>query len=246
MSVPAILAHPAKSLESRAPWYWVLARVWQTLTWWLGMLLLKRYCRIRIQGAENLANLEPGVIFVANHGSHLDGILLLTGVPPTSPHFPMYYVGMPARDYARTRFWHTAMYTPWFLTLIGALPLRRGTKNYGKALAEHIRLLQHNRSVAIFPEGGDFNAERPFTTVHGGAGFLAEATSAPIVPVWIQGTYDMTTESFFAHKHDITVVYGKPIKFSDVADMHDPDEIRYKNAVRRISEKVLSLRSAHA
>ncbi len=132
-----------------------------------------------LRGHEHLAHLEPPVIFVANHASHLDTPLLLSALPPRLRHRTV--VGA-AADYFFDRPWKGAL---WSLTL-AAIPIERARVNRRSAETA-TQLLGDRWNLILFPEGGR-SPDGWAQEFRGGAAYLALRTGAPVVPVYLKGT----------------------------------------------------------
>lgn len=221
----------------------VLPLIWQAAMWVPGWLLLKFFCRIHIRGTEHLRSTSKNVILAANHTSHLDGVMLLAGVPPFSSRFPLYYVARAATNYERSRIWEHAIYTSSFLWLVGAVPLFEKTRDYSRALVHHVALARTRRTVTIFPEGKLSRDSSERLQPHGGVAYLAEAAQADIIPAWIEGAHRMSISSFFRRKHTVTITYGKTIPHASLFDPNDPPAERYRRAAERLMGHIRSIQS---
>lgn len=220
-----------------------LPLIWQTAMWLPGWLLLKFFCHIHVRGTEHLQGTSKNVILAANHASHLDGVMLLAGIPPFSSRFPLYYVARAATNYERAHIWEHAIYTSSFLWLVGAVPLFEKTRDYSRALVRHVALARTGRTVTIFPEGKLARDSSELLQPHGGAAYLAEAAQADVIPAWIEGAYGMSVSSFFRRKHTVTITYGKIIPHDSLFDPDDPPAERYRRAAQRLMEHIRLIRS---
>lgn len=133
----------------------------------------------RIRGLEYLDFVEPPVVFVANHSSHLDAPLLLTSLPRS---WRRRSVVAAASDYFFDVGWRA------FATalIFNAFPIERKGRLRGTKLAGG--LLDDGWSLILFPEGtrtkdGWMGEFRP------GAALIAVMKDVPIVPVALSGTF---------------------------------------------------------
>lgn len=175
-------------------------------------IVLRLFAHLRIKGREYPSALPRGAIFASNHVSQLDPILVPATLKLFSPVFPVYYTSLDRSFYTDTQKnkFLLRLYGGWFFEIWGAYPAMRGTGNYETALAHHIRIIKHGKSVCIFPEGkrsrdGFLGEGKP------GVAYLAWRTGAPVVPVALTGHRDMGWKEFFTRRNRITVSYGKPI-----------------------------------
>lgn len=104
----------------------------------------------------------------------------------------------------------------------GAYPVSIGLHDYKESLKTHIEILKHGRSVYIFPQSarvapnGRYIVDGGEVTIKGGVVFLSHITHKPIVPVHIQGLYDMTWKEFLLRKRHIKITFGKPLFVKDL------------------------------
>lgn len=132
--------------------------------------LLNALGKPEIYHSERVPRTGP-LILAANHTSYFDPFAL--GIAATREvHFM-------AKD---TLFWGPLA---WLLPRWNAIPVKRGTADLG-ALRTALKVLKAGKALAIFPEGtrgmgDDLQAARA------GVGFLAARTSAPVLPVFIEG-----------------------------------------------------------
>lgn len=145
--------------------------VWFLRTFFLGYFRWIGMYRVgEIPGAEELERLGP-CVFVANHRSWLDGLLLLALFPNVRIPVNVGYTKVPL--VGRIMKW------------LGSVPLdRRSRESVVKGVAELGQLLRDGYPVAVFPEGtrSPFGKLRLFTDF-----FFRVAIEAgvPVIPVLI-------------------------------------------------------------
>jgi len=155
--------------------------------------------RVRVSGLERV---DPGVpcLFMANHLSFLDGPLLAMAVRRTAriilkkSLFRIPVLGIAMRH-------------------VGFVPVdRKGTKGGQRSLRRAARLVRgKGYSFLIFPEGtrSRDGKMRPFRR---GGFFLALESGAPIVPVTIDGTYELMPKGqWFARPGEVRIVFHAPV-----------------------------------
>ena len=158
---------------------------------------------VDVKGVEKVDN-NKAYIFMANHLSLLDGPLLFWLIPQSISvilkkeifRIPIIGQGM---------------------QVAGFIPVdRRRMKGGKKSIAEAARQVRENGlSFLIFPEGTRSRDGRLQSFKRGGF-FLALDSQAPIVPISIQGTYElMPRRSFFAKKGNIIVHFHAPQTVSE-------------------------------
>jgi 1-acyl-sn-glycerol-3-phosphate acyltransferase len=154
-------------------------------------------CTLAVSGIERLPPDRP-IVVVANHASFLDG-LALTGALPLDLTF------VAAQEFS------AKLIVGPFLRAIGTVFVER-TRIQGLVNAQHFQdVVEHGRSLAVFPEGSLSLASglRPF---HLGSFVTAARASLPVVPVAIRGTRSILRPGQRrVRRGDITVVIGDPI-----------------------------------
>lgn len=145
-----------------------------------GLAPLVRFeVRGSVQGLNLLDAVEPPVMFVANHSSHLDAPLILTSLPRAWRDRTA--VGA-AADYFFDSWWRgmaTAL-------VFNAFPVeRRGAQ---RSARDARRLLHTGWNLLVFPQGTR-SRDGWITDFYPGAASLALAAKVPVIPVAISGSY---------------------------------------------------------
>ena len=232
----------------KSPYSW-LPRILQTLAWVPGRIILHIFFRLRVHGAEHVRAAATmrgasGVIFAVTHVSEFDPVILLSGISPLSPLFPMQYVLAPTKHFKNPGFgWRRYVYGPNFFSAWGAYPIVPGLHDYSKSLEKHVDLLKGGKSVCIFPTGG-VGHEGEVKPAHGGVAYLAETANAIVVPVLIKGTNlnNISWFSFLTGRHDFCITYGEPLRASALVHDTDPVPERYKVAAEYLMSVIMRLR----
>ena len=163
------------------------------------------YHRVSVRGLGKLMDFMAAgakgrpVILAANHASYLD--------PPL--------VGMAFPRPLRFVAWDQLFTVPIFASLIralGAVPVSHENKNSAAGLLRQvIGFIEDGFSVLIFPEG-ERTPDGTLQPLEGGVALIALKTGAPIVPVWIEGTWEAyPLHRTFPRPHKVTLVFGEPI-----------------------------------
>lgn len=165
----------------------------------LLVLVMSLLFRARCHGARNVPKSGP-VLLVANHQSYLDPPLIGLGIWQRQLHYV-------ARQ---------GLFTiPWLAPIIRALnaiPIPEDGPNLA-AIKEILRRLKAGHAVLIFPEGSRTpdGAMHPFKR---GTSLLVEKAACPVVPVALEGCYDVWPRAARGPRpfHGrIAVKYGMPI-----------------------------------
>jgi 1-acyl-sn-glycerol-3-phosphate acyltransferase len=130
-----------------------------------------------IRGAENLRK-HPVAVYAANHTSYMDTPVVFSALP------------FQFRILAKKELW-SLPFIGWYLNRSGQIPI--DTENPRAALSSlsaGVKALRGGMPLFVFPEGsrtpnGDL---QPFLS---GAAFLAIRAQVPLVPVALQGVYDL-------------------------------------------------------
>jgi 1-acyl-sn-glycerol-3-phosphate acyltransferase len=131
----------------------------------------------RASAAVDLANLGDPVVFVANHGSHLDAPAILAALPRSIRHRTAFAA---AEDY----FYRNRLLGFAVGLTIGAFPFpRHGRQGVERAAA----LLADGWNVVLFPEGTR-SADGAQHLFRDGVGHLLLASHTAAVPLAIEGT----------------------------------------------------------
>lgn len=141
---------------------------------WARYLLMIACCPIKIIGHEKLEQTSP-VIFVANHASYIDSIVMLALLPSATRFVgKKELLSVPMLSRFMRKLDHIA---------VDRLDLSKGLED-AKQIEE---VLKMGRSILIFPEGtfGYVSGLRPFRL---GAFKIAANTHTPICPIALMGT----------------------------------------------------------
>lgn len=154
------------------------------------------YWRLSRIGREHVPTSGP-VIFVSNHRSFIDPFIV-----GLCNRRPVYYV-------AKEELF-TNKFLGWFLSSLGAFPVRRGAADTDM-IETAKAILKRGDPVLIFPEG---TRTRPgaLGKPKRGVGRLALETGATVVPVAMIGT-EAIRKGIRIRPHKIRVRIGAPLNF---------------------------------
>jgi 1-acyl-sn-glycerol-3-phosphate acyltransferase len=163
-----------------------------------------------VRGEEILSFVEPPMILVANHTSHVDTALLVSVLPPKLRH---HTIVAGAADYFFDRTWKAHMWA--FLT--AAIPIERQRVNRRSADLS-ASLIEEGWNLLIYPEGGR-SPDGWMQDFKPGAAYLAVRTRRPVVPVHLDGTWKvMARKTGSIHRSPTTVTFGSPLRPRDGED----------------------------
>ncbi len=212
----------------REPIRWLRLAVYYSLAWPATQIL----GHPRIVGRENLRSLRGPVLVVSNHVTRRADIgLILAALPPRYRHRlatamsgeTLQNMRRPPRDWFFARRWAYQLGYWLAIMLFNVFPLPRfsGFRESFRFAAESV---DRGFSVLVFPEGEVNNSEdgrmAPF---HSGIGLLAENLRIPVVPMRLDGVWQMKREHRrLARIGEIIIRIGAPLTF---APGTSPEEI---------------------
>ncbi|MGH9900969.1 MAG: 1-acyl-sn-glycerol-3-phosphate acyltransferase, partial [Pyrinomonadaceae bacterium] len=200
-------------------------------------------CSVRVRGRENLSALAGGpALFVSNHITFVDHALILSALPGRFRRkFAVAQEGERLRRWRRspagTKWWtRLRRLAQYYLvvTFFNTFPLPQKS-GFRRSFAYAGESMDRGYSVLVFPEGTRTEDGRlnPFM---GGTGLLASRLNVPVVPVRIDGLFELRQEGrkFFAPPGRVSVSFGEPVRFA--AD-EEPARI-----TKELERRVASLR----
>ncbi len=186
------------------------------------------YFRVQVHGIENLPP-EGRVVLAPNHASHLDPTSVTCGLP------------RPAHFLAKASLFKGLFGK--FLRSVNCYPLHASGIDLA-AVRTCMEVLDRDLLLVIFPEG-QRTCSGSFCEMKPGAAMLAMNTGAPIVPVYISGSYAaMPRGSKFPRPGKIDVFIGKPFHVPEPAPVHAVRRRQYAQCNQQILEQWTSLRQS--
>jgi long-chain acyl-CoA synthetase len=179
----------------------------------------------RIEGRENLHGMRGPVLVISNHIGDVDVGFVHTALPGRLRHKLATATGGEALELLRmpprTRGWIGRVYdrVKWTLgvSLLNLFPLPREA-GFRQSFAYAGECVDRGFSVLVFPEGRHTTDGklRPFRA---GIGLLANNLNIPIVPLRIDGLFELKQAGRkFARPHQVTVKIGTPVRFPPDSD----------------------------
>jgi 1-acyl-sn-glycerol-3-phosphate acyltransferase len=193
------------------------------LSWVLGPMI-RYYMRVRTHGAERFEELEPPVVFVSNHSSHLDTPMILRALPRK---WRQRTAVAAAADY----FYKKRLTASFVALLFNTVPIQRRGGGLGDGATDHVdRLINQRWNLVMYPEGTRSRDGR-IGKLRSGAAALASQHGLSIVPIYVTGTHDamppgqnwpkLRRGKLFPRRHRIEVRFGEPIAPRDPAQRRD-------------------------
>ena len=167
-------------------------------------VLMRLWFRVRVSGAEHVPA-EGAAIIAPNHKSFLDA----------------FFVGLGTRRRVRFMAKEELFRGPlgWLFARLGAFPVRRG-KADADALETAQSILAEGGVLVLFPEGTRVQETDALGSPHHGAGRLALASGAPIVPAAITGTSKLWLGPLPKPRR-VQISFLAPVRVTDLPDARD-------------------------
>ena len=177
-----------------------------------------RYCDpLTVRGLEHLHELDGPAIFVANHQSHMDTLVLFEAMPEKVKR-NLYFGAAADRWFVKGK--KKLVLQPWYQSMVlGNFPIVRG--GGAKALGHARWLLQQGCNVCIFPEGTRTTKDE-LGRFKPGVAILALELGVPIVPVYLSGLREMRPKgALHAKAGPAGVDVFTPVRFAADASVDD-------------------------
>ncbi len=174
----------------KKPAYWICR--------WLAGVAFKARCRFRIHNRGRFIGDGPAIL-AANHASYFDPPAVGVAAPTE-----VYFLAR------KTLFQERPI--GWLLPFLNVIPVDLGGRDIS-AIKTLIRLISEGNRVVVFPEGtrtpdGELQPAQP------GVGLIVAKTMAPVVPIYISGTYEAFGRNMKKPKAaPIEVYVGEPLRF---------------------------------
>jgi len=196
------------------PWARVVREPYQDF---ILLPAVRHYCRIRVEGLENVSHLTEPVLFIANHQSYFDAPVILDSLPRDlrkrmaiatwREFFDRENPSFKLRLWLGFAFYASALGLNIFL-----FSQQEGVR---KSMEHTGWLLDKGMGVIFFPEGMRTHTGKmgPFRE---GIGMMVASMDVPVVPVGIQGLYEIYpyNKPLPVKKDEVICRFGKPIRFN--------------------------------
>jgi 1-acyl-sn-glycerol-3-phosphate acyltransferase len=175
-------------VRERGTWFYELSGI-------LARFLIWLFGRLELHGVENIPSSGP-VILAANHLSNADPVIVAAVLPRAT-------VFMAKEELLRIPGMH------WVVVNFGSFTVRRGAADR-EAIRLAIEALEQGKALGVFPEGTR-SRSGALGEPHAGVGMLALRTGAPVVPIAISGTDQVSPSKMLWRRPRIIVHVGEPI-----------------------------------
>ena len=183
--------------------------------------IIRFFQRVHVIGADNIPK-EGSIMFCANHMAAKDPILIAASSPRQ-----ITFIG-------KKELFSIPLLGALIKSL-GAVPIDRSGNNTG-AIKTSVNILKNGGALAIFPQGHRNPGVNPKETkIKNGAALLAYHSKCDVVPVCIK------TKGFKYHfLGRVDIIFGKPIKYSDLQMVSGGRE-EYEKATEIIFSEIIRL-----
>lgn len=172
-----------------------------------------------VRGVEHVVGEGP-FIFVANHASHADTIIVLSALPPKVRRRTVVAAAMDSFFMNRQQAFRTVL-------IFNAIPVDRQRVNRRSA-QQALELVQDHWNLLIYPEGGRTPDGR-LQEFKGGAAYLAERSRATVVPTYVHESgllkgrkyakAPQYVDSPNQRRHHVVVAFGTALRCADDENM---------------------------
>jgi 1-acyl-sn-glycerol-3-phosphate acyltransferase len=199
--------------------YWILKILFGPLA---RMIWIKK-----VEGEKNVPK-KGACIIAANHSSYFDFISLISIYPRR-----IYFLA--AEKFFKSKFWRP------LVNLTSQIKVERENKDKGEVYDLAYLVLKKGKVLGIFPEGtrsSNGEIQKAFT----GVAKFALTAKAPVIPVGIQGAYEVMTrfDKFPKFKKIIKIKIGEPMYFEEYYGRENDEEI-LREITNRIMLKIAEL-----
>ena len=182
---------------------------------------------LKAYDAKNVP-LAGGVILVSNHQSFVDPAYIAAKLPRVLSFL------------AKSELFKPPVFG-WGIRQCNAFPVKQGSGDVG-AMKASIALLQNGRALLVFPEGSRTETGE-LGPIAGGAALVIKRAKVPVVPVAIQGGYDVwPAHKMFPRTGRVRIKFGEPVT------MHNLDGrtivVRIEQELKRLIGELRELRAA--
>jgi 1-acyl-sn-glycerol-3-phosphate acyltransferase len=170
-----------------------IARVWARLCVWTSGSSL------RVRGAENLRR-HPVAVYASNHTSYMDTPVVFATLP------------FQFRILAKKELW-SIPFIGWYLDRSGQISIDTANPRATlSSMGAGVKALRAGMPLFVFPEGSR-TPDGELQTFLSGAAYLAIRAQVPLVPIALNGVYDLLpihTRHFYPG--ELTLTAGEPIE----------------------------------
>lgn len=168
-------------------------------------IILKLIYDLKIEGKENIKNLQGSAITVSNHVLVLDCAMVGLAVCGKKKIF-----------YTTQSESFQIPFVRKLIKLLRAIPIPKGVKNKERMVKEISNLLKDNKFVHFYPEAILYPYCNKIRHFKNGAFDLAIKNDVPVVPIVIKFRQPKGIRKILKRKKDVTLKILEPIYFENI------------------------------
>jgi len=172
--------------------------IYRMAQFWALSIIKLAGARVTVTGRENIPK-KSGVCFVSNHCGYFDILLLLA------------YCGRQFGFVAKKELSWIPFLNMWIYMLGGLFIDRGNVRKAIRTIHKGVERIKKGSGMLIFPEGHRSKG-RGLLPFHPGSLKLATSAEAPIIPVVIEGSYDIYEKNSYVVSGDVRLTFLEPIE----------------------------------
>jgi 1-acyl-sn-glycerol-3-phosphate acyltransferase len=177
---------------------------------------------MEVSGTENIP--EGNCVFIANHQAIFDGFALLA------------YIDKPFGFIAKKEIQKIPLVSSWMKSIGSIYINRQSPRESIKAIQQGVEKINAGHSMMIFPEGTR-SLKSKMNSFKKGSMKLAVKSKVPIVPITIDGSYNVLEVGKKVTGNKVKMVIHKPIYVDSLSKEEEQDLAEY---VQNIIEQELN------
>ena len=185
--------------------------------------LLKLFFSIQVNGLENIKDLKGNVLFIANHNSFIDAVLIWAFVPEN-----LCFTINPI--IARKWYVKSIMNIAKFFQIEPNNPM---------AVKSIINEVKKGNKVVIYPEGR-VSTTGSMMKIYPGPAMIADRTNASIIPIYIEGT-QYTMFSYFGSKFRVRPRAKVSLNVFKPTKLNVPKELKGEERKKEITKQLFDI-----
>ena len=169
---------------------------------WALILIKVTGCTVTVKGRENIPK-EGGVCFVSNHCGYFDIALLFA------------YCGRPIGFIAKKELSYIPFLNCWIYMIGGLFIDRSAVRKAVSTINKGVERLKSGGGMIIFPEGHRSRG-KGLLSFRPGSLKLATMAKVPIVPIALEGSYEVYEKTYRVVSTALKVIFCEPINTEDL------------------------------
>ncbi len=178
--------------------------------------VIRFFCRLTVEGKEELRDLPGPVIFVANHTSYFDAPVILLSLPKEIRRRVAIATWKEFFESESKKRLHGLwkQFEFYFASLGFNIYLFPREKGFKKSIEHTGWLMDRGFHIFFFPEGIRTRTGT-IGTFQAGIGMLVSSMNVPVVPVGLKGLFEVfPPQRNTPHRGGVTCRFGRPMTFS--------------------------------